>query len=333
MWSKTSKEYFVDWLINVYKNNKLVYSHNLNFKNKRVYISLESKAIGDTIAWFPYIEEFRKKWNCEVICSTFHNDFFINTYKNIKFVKPGEVVHNIYAQYTLGWYYKDDEISNNKHITDVRKQPMQKAASDILGLNYEEIRPNIFIKNKKSNFSEKYVVIAPHSTALAKYWNHPKGWQIVINYLNSIGYKVVLISKEKLGDSFHDNKLGGKLENVIDKTGENYTFDDRITDIYNADFFIGLGSGLSWLSWALETPTILISGFSEIYTEFTDCERIFPENENVCTGCFNNFKLDASDWNWCPVNKNTDKMFECTKTILPIQVIDKIDYLFKKIIG
>ena len=33
-------------------------------------ICFDSKAIGDTLAWFPYVEEFRKKHECEVVVST-----------------------------------------------------------------------------------------------------------------------------------------------------------------------------------------------------------------------------------------------------------------------
>ena len=98
-----------------------------------------------------------------------------------------------------------------------------------------------------------------------------------------------------------------------------------MTDIKYADAFIGLGSGLSWISWALNPNTILISGFSLPYTEFSDCERIFNYDENICTGCFNKEWLNPGDWEWCPNHKNTERHFECTKTILPSKVIESLD--------
>ena len=100
-----------------------------------------------------------------------------------------------------------------------------------------------------------------------------------------------------------------------------------MVDIKHADAFIGVGSGMSWLSWALNTPTILISGFSEPYTEFQDCERIFNIDPNVCTGCFNKHWLNPGDWEWCPEHQNTPRHFECTKTIKPEQVIVSINKL------
>ena len=116
------------------------------------------------------------------------------------------------------------------------------------------------------------------------------------------------------------------LKYVIDKTG-NYPIEDRMVDLKYVDLYIGLGSGLSWLSWSIGTPTILISGFSQPFSEFLDCERIFNYDTNVCTGCFNAHRLDAGDWEWCPKHKDTPRQFECTKTIKPLKVFDAIDKL------
>jgi autotransporter strand-loop-strand O-heptosyltransferase len=157
---------------------------------------------------------------------------------------------------------------------------------------------------------------------------YPKGWQTIIDYLNEKGYKVLMLTHELLGDKWHDSKLGGKLTGVINKTG-NYPIEDRMVDIKHAEAFIGVGSGLSWMSWSIGTPTILISGFSEPYTEFLDCERIFNYDTNVCTGCFNKHWLNPGNWEWCPEHENTHRQFECTKTIKPEQVIKSINKLLK----
>ncbi len=132
-----------------------------------------------------------------------------------------------------------------------------------------------------------------------------------------------MITQEPLNDEWHDSKLGGTLKNVIDKTGD-YSLSERANDLMNAKAFIGLGSGLSWLSWAVGCPTILISGFSEYYSEFKDCERISPPS-NKCKGCFNKYQLDAGDWEWCPEHKDTNRHFECTKSITPEIVIKAIN--------
>lgn len=327
-WCKSSKEYYINWYIKIYNNGILVSEHISDLEGKHVYIALDSSAVGDTLAWFPIIDEFRKKNKCSVTVSTFKNDWFKNEYPDLNFIEPGEVAYNIYAMYTIGWFYDGDKINYNKIPINFRLLNLQETATSILGLHKMEVKPKIDVRNKERSIHGKYVVIAPHASAHAKYWNHPGGWQKVIDYLNSISYKVVIITQEKLNDPWHDSKLGGTLSGVIDKTG-NIDMQDRFTDILNADLFIGVGSGLSWVSWALGTKTILISGFSYPYSEFSDCIRLFNKDPYVCGGCFNRHWLNPGDWDWCPDHKNTDRMFECTKTITPDKVIEAINQSLK----
>jgi autotransporter strand-loop-strand O-heptosyltransferase len=91
-----------------------------------------------------------------------------------------------------------------------------------------------------------------------------------------------------------------------------------------SQFFIGLGSGVSWVANALGKKVIMIAGFSEIGHEF---ECIRPYNKNVCHGCWNdpNLKFDKGDYNWCPFHKGTDRMFECQKSITAEMVIEEIN--------
>ncbi len=271
------------------------------------------------------LDEFRKKHNCHVICSTFHNKWFKDEYPELEFVEPSTEVFDLYAMYTIGWYYDEDrKVVDTKIPIEFKQHPLGQTSTSILGLEYFELRPKLSLPKKSRQIEEKYVVIAPHASAHAKYWNHPGGWQAVIDYLNNKGYKVVMITSEKLGDVWHDSKLGGTLKGVINKTG-NYPIEDRMIDMKYADAFIGVGSGLSWLAWSIGTPVVMISGFSEPYTEFLECERVFNYDTNVCTGCFNKHWLNPGDWEWCPEHQNTPRHFECTKTIKPEQVIVSID--------
>lgn len=314
-WIKLNKEYFIKWRTTVEENNEVIYDETLDLTDKRVYISFGSKSLGDTMAWAPYCEVFRQKHNCKLIVSTFHNGLFRDQYPNIEFIEPGEMVPNIHAQYRLGWFYTTEGVyDNNKHPNDFKKIPLQKTATDILGLDYEEVRPLLKQPNVKK---KKKVGIGFHSTAQSKYWNNPDGWQAVVDHLNALGYECMIYSKE--GDGYMGNNYpegvtiykGGNLQEVID-------------DLTECEFFIGLGSGLSWLAWACKLPVVLISGFSEKWAETTlDTYRVI--NESVCHGCFNSDRLDAGDWNWCPLHKNTDRMFECTKKISSDMVIKQIN--------
>jgi autotransporter strand-loop-strand O-heptosyltransferase len=318
-WVRTPHRYFVRWRIDVHrqKDDELVYSHVFDCSGKRVYIAFESSALGDTLAWFPAVEEFRKRYHCHVICSTFLNGLFKENYPEIEFIEPGETVHDLYAMYRIGLFYKNDaEYDYSKNPSDFREQSMAQSAYDILGLPYSETKPLIKIPDLPSPLDKPYVCIGFHATCQAKYWNNPKGWEEVVRFLRYKGYSVVLLSKE--GKEYMGNRVPkgvkllqeGALETVI-----HY--------LRHAKMFIGVGSGLSWLSWATGCRTCLISGFSYPSTEMQDCIRISPQN-SVCSGCFNRSRLDAADWNWCPDHKDTSRMFECTRLISGRQVISAI---------
>jgi autotransporter strand-loop-strand O-heptosyltransferase len=317
-WTKCNFEYFVDWKVRVLHNDRVFYEENFNAKGKRIYVAMDSKALGDTLAWIPQIDEFRKKHDCELICSTFHNSMFIEEYSEIEFVEPGQIVENLYAMYSIGLYYNPENTPNLlKNPNNFLDQPLQKMCSDILGLDYTEVKPRIKKNKIEKDENLKQVCIAIHGTAQSKYWNNPKGWQGVVDWLNEKGYTVKLLSRE--GDDYMGNKHPtgiiqhpqGSLSSVID-------------ELQKSKAFIGIGSGLSWLSWATNTKTVLISGFSYDWAEMEDCVRITPPKDK-CIGCFNRIKLDAGDWNWCPDHKGTERQFECTKSITSEMVIKELE--------
>ena len=327
-WGKTYFKYFINWDIQLKDlQGNLIASHKYNAANKRVYIACGSKSLGDTLAWFPYALEFKKKHNCHLIVSTFWNKFFKNKYPELTFEEPGIEVPNLYAMYELGWYYdgETDILDKFKQPYDPKSFNLQQTATNILGLEYKEIIPKIEYKVKDRPCKEKYICISPHASAGAKYWQHPTGWQDIIDYINNtLKYKVLLISHEGHNDSFHNSKLPGgkKLKNIVDFTGD-HPIEDIMSIIHHSELYIGVSSGLAWLTWALNKPTLMISGFSSEWTEFSSkMTRII--NKDVCNSCFNNHKLDAGDWDWCPSHKDTPRQFECTKKISPEIVIEGI---------
>jgi autotransporter strand-loop-strand O-heptosyltransferase len=322
MWTKVNRKYYTDWRVVVFNSNgDKIFEKEINLHNKRVYISLGSKSLGDTLAWVPYLEGFRKKHNCELIVSTFLNELFSEQYPNIEFVKPGEVVENLYAMYEVGWFYGDNgDIDYFKHPNNFRTQPLQKTATDILGLDYIEIQPKL--KLKKEVVKQKKVGIAIHGTAQSKYWNNEEGWQEVVDYLKGLGYEIMLYSIE------NDGYMGNAHPKGIQQFPKS-SLQEVINDMHTCELFIGIGSGLSWLAWSVGLPIVLISGFSEEYTE-TQKNTYRVINKNVCTGCFNSHRLDAGEWNWCPFNNGTERQFECTKSITSNMVISSISELLTK---
>lgn len=145
------------------------------------------------------------------------------------------------------------------------------------------------------------------------------------------GYLPVVIEKDELfGVNPHMN---GLPSNCLKKI--NTPLDETIDYIYHSEFFIGLSSGLSWVAHALGKPVVMISNFTEDWTEFDinveDYIRI--TNKSVCHGCWNkkDWSQDSSysDWEFCPEHKGTPRQFECHYSITPEYVYNKIKHLLK----
>jgi autotransporter strand-loop-strand O-heptosyltransferase len=317
-WSKANKKCFVDWEVKVYQDNELINEYRTDYNGARVFIALDSRSLGDTLAWIPYVEEFRKKHNCRVVCSTFWNHFFKDEYPEIEFVDPGYTAHGIHGMYVIGYFYKEDgTVDYDRHNVDPKVQNLQEVAASILGIPYTEIVPKIR-KPKAAVRQKPYVTIGYHSTCQTKYWNNPKGWQEVVDYLISKGIEPVIISKE--GDGY----MGNTYPKGVTVIGAG--IEETMELIAGSEFFIGISSGLSWLSWALRKHVIMISGFTEEKMEFSgNCTRII--NKSVCNGCWSRHKFDPGDWNWCPDQKGTPRQFECTKTITGTDVIRHLEKL------
>lgn len=310
MWTTCSRKYYTKWKIKI--NGKIV--DEFNVTNKRVLISLESKSIGDTIAWTPYAIEFAKKHNCKVILSTFHNNWFkgLEAYKDIEFIEPGQSTE-CYSVYRIGWIRgesgKWDKFDYYPNYPN--PQPLQKTASDILGLEFKELNYGISFTPKQKSTNTDYIVIAPESTAGCKEWPYDS-WVVLSRMLREMGYTVVTLTSKPYN-------IKGNL-NIHGKT-----LNESMDILYNAKFLIGLSSGLSWINWALGKQTVMISGFTQKDHEFQS-NNIRIQNEHACNSCWANinFTFDPGDWDWCPIWKGTDKQHICEKSISPITVFTKL---------
>jgi autotransporter strand-loop-strand O-heptosyltransferase len=302
-WVRLNRQYYTKWKTYVYQDGELIYENVLDLHGKKVFIAFESKSLGDTLAWAPYALEFQKLHQCKVVLSTFWNKILY--YPELELVEPGSSV-NCYAMYKIGWHYdtnREPELPNTI--------PLQKAATNILGLRYTEIRPKLFTKRDCPEYN-KYITIATNSTAGCKFWVREE-WQKLINHYTEQGYKVYNVSKEVNPFDNCPQIPDTSIESTMDW-------------IYHSKFFVGLSSGLSWLAWSLGKQVVLISNFTEFDHEFlTSCIRI--TNNKVCHGCWNkrDIVFDKGDWNWCPEHQGTDRQWECHKAISSETVIKAIN--------
>mgnify|MGYP001167615554 CR=1 FL=1 len=326
-WVACGIDYYVNWRvegINV-QTEEIEFEYEQDFTNKNIFIWFDSVALGDTLAWIPVVEEFRKKHNCKMYCSTFWNDLVSDTYPEITFITPESGFMDFESSYRIGFFEE-----SLQSPVDMKEVSLQGLCAGILGIkDFKETRCEIKIKEKEKDpqlLRKPYVCIGIQSTAQAKYWNYPGGWDKVVDFLSKKGYNIVCIDKHySFGQGAYFNT---SPKNVIGR--HERTLDQTIATLNRAEFFIGLGSGLSWLAWALNKYVIMISGFSNPNSEFSSkCFRI--HNDTVCNSCYNRHKFDPSDWIWCPDHKNTDRMFECTKNIEPVKVYDAIEEVIKLI--
>ena len=289
---------------------------------KTVYIHLLSNSIGDTIASTPYVSEYQKKHGVNVIFNI--NDPFIfllnESYENIEFVGRNDVVEY------------DEKIS----IDYVFNKSIQGGYAEQLGFeNPPYIRPIVSIPELLRPIKNKYIALGVHSTCQIKYWNHPNGlksqgdstnWNELSSMLRKRGYTPVTVEKdETYGVPPFYNGVPSKSNKQIGKT-----LLDAVNIINHSEFYIGLSSGMSWIAHALGKKVVMISNFTEDWNEFDlsldDYIRI--TNKSVCHGCWNKINVDhtfdKNNWYWCPLHKDTERQFECHKSITVNDVMEKI---------
>ena len=311
-WSKLDRQYLSNIIVYVRFKGRTITQVSLlkELAGKKVFISFESKALGDTLAWMPYCEEFASHYKCDVIVSTFKNFLFEAAYPSLTFVGRG-VVQNIFAMFKLGW-------DSNKEPVPAASVPLQQTASNILLLPFKEILPRIVFTPKERPCEEKYIAISIHSTSGLKLWHY---WQEVVDYLVGAGYKVYEIS-----DTAKDHKSHTTQPALINITElEDTSLDNTMNMIHHADICLGLSSGISWLCWALGKKVIMISNFTNKNHEFqSNCIRVY--DESICHDCWGDlkFRFNLGDWEYCPRHEGTPRHFECHKLISAKRVIDAI---------
>jgi autotransporter strand-loop-strand O-heptosyltransferase len=312
-WIRLNRRYLSNLAVIIRFEGRTIEQINFldRIKGKRVMISFDSKALGDTIAWMPYCLEFARHYQCKVIVSTFKNFLFEKAYPELEFVGRGVVVNDLIAMFEIGWFW-----DTNKEPVNPILIPLQQSASNILHLPHREIQPLIDYYPSERPFAEKYVCISIYSTSQCKLWYH---WQETIDFLRERGYRVVEVSKESDMMGVKTSEFDG-LEEMGDKSMESL-----MTHLHHCDFFIGLSSGISWLAYAMRKRVYMISNFTNPEHEFT-FNTVRISDHSVCNSCWNDpaFRFNKGDWRWCPRHEDTPRHFECHKKIPALALTHKI---------
>lgn len=326
-WVLSSKKYYIKHRIRVWDrvSDEEVLDVTMDLKEKPVLIKFPVGTLGDIIAWMTYADRFQKKHQCflELTMAKRMADLFRDQYPNITITSlPGEpVTKEPYASYLVGLFFGGD---TNYQPVDFRLVGLHTQASYILGVDPKEEAPKVKLGSNRA-IPERYVCIAAKGSSQNKYWNNGYGWEQVIDYLKGLGYRVLCIDKERTeGKGFVWNRMPAGCE---DFTGAK-PLQERVALLEHCDFFVGLGSGLSWLAWCCHKPVVMICGFSLPYTEFYTPYRVF--NPQACNGCWNDMSLNFKhNYYWCPRQEGTDRQFECTRLITGRKVISTIKQLMQ----
>ena len=311
------EQYFIRWHVEVFLDDRKIFSHTLDPEGQAVAVMIRTDALGDMLALLPYVEEFRKTHRCEVRLLLNENlrELVSKLYPKIKLID--KIDFQTYAT-----YYPTMLTGNAINWpVDTRRMSMTRIGGVLLGINYLPPKA-VFKPTEPPVTDDPYVCIGIHARNARKSWHWPNGWDIVVDYLKSLGYRVFCIDKnlEENNDGFTVRKPDG----AEDFTG-NRPLLERTNMLSHAEFFIGLSSGLSWLADAAGCPVVMICGFSQDWFEFYTPYRV--ANRKVCNGCLNDVRTVFFSECICPFHEKTPRELECQKKISPRMVINAIERL------
>lgn len=136
----SSKKYFIDFRIEVYEKDKMIFAHDLDLRSQKVLLKFPVGILGDILAWFPYAEAFRQKHGCQLYCAMDEElaELFKPAYPKIHFLKPEERPEGLYASYYMGIFFPCDDRLHQP--SDFRIRGLHQNAAMILGWTKEANR-------------------------------------------------------------------------------------------------------------------------------------------------------------------------------------------------
>ena len=315
----TSKKYFVPYMLEV-RNNATgeTWRHIMDMRGKPVVMHILVSTIGDVFAWFPYVEKFAQLHGCETYVCFADQKFkplFRKQYPQLKLVPSSQAVKIApYASYMLSLWWHGN---TNCQPYDHRFVGLAQSIGYILGVDPTPTPPRLDLSAPRK-IAEPYVCVAAQSSTMSKNWQHPTGWRDLVYTLKRCGYRVLCIDRDR--EVTDGENVMRMPEGAEDFTGA-LPLQARIDLLKDADFFIGMASGLAWVAWACGIPVVMIGGFSHPLTEFFTPYRVI--NPHFCNSCWNDphFDFDTHNWMWCPRHEGTARQHECMKQITPEHVM------------
>ena len=214
-----------------------------------IKIELITSSLGDTVASIGQVDKYQKLTNHTVhfIINAKYVDLFKPVYPNINFDEP----------------FRYDEL---KVLHVNLDQPLEKYASDLLGLPFEETCAKVATVIKDRPIKEKYFTISIQSTHQGRYWNAKKGWNILLNLLKQ-RYGLTAVCVDMYNSYGSKDCYNTIPSGAIDKTGISLLESTHYMN--HAEFHIGTSNGLSWLAHSVGKKVVLITNVTKKWCEFT----------------------------------------------------------------
>lgn len=208
-----------------------------------IKIELTTSSLGDTVASIGQVDKYQKLTNHTVhfIINAKYVDLFKPVYPNINFDEP----------------VRYDEL---KVLHVNLDQPLEKYASDLLGLPFEETCAKVATVIKDRPIKEKYFTISIQSTHQGRYWNAKKGWNILLNLLKQ-RYGLTAVCVDMYNSYGSKDCYNTISSGAIDKTGISLLESTHYMN--HAEFHIGTSNGLSWLAHAVGKKVVLITNVTK----------------------------------------------------------------------
>lgn len=303
------EKYYVPWLVEVYDGKELLYRHRFNPAGRRVHFVFNS-AIGDTLAFLPYLPLYRQLYGVKL--SVRVESALRETLRRfcpwLEFAE--DMPEEAYAAY-YGIFMPEG--AHTLLPLDAREVPLWQMGRVLLGL--ARARTRMEWPAGERRIAEPYVCIGVQASGVAKTWQYPGGWEEIVRGLRELGYRVLCIDRER-------EQSGHGLRACMPEGAEDFTgphdLAERADMLYHAEFFVGLSSGLAWLSRAVGCPVVLIGGFSRPWHEFPEAYRV--GNMRLCNGCCNDLRLNFKEGICQRQKKASEEFLQCSKKITPQMV-------------
>lgn len=313
--------------INAYENDVIVETHNVSLQEKNIAFTIpygiHYGGFGDTFSIMNCLRRFKEVNNCNIFISTGEmNDFFSSITDDFTFI---QIIKNDKHQNNNLYLYGDNTAINNidyhfevwvEHSDSVvRRTHYYQRWLDFLGIpNEQPLKPTLKeIPPISENIPKPYICFSEFASMPSKMWHYENGWQELVDYFVDKGYTMVSISFEN-----------SSLSNIVDLSGDEYSFLHRLSTLKDSEFYIGMDSGLSWMANFIDKHCCLIYGSSEEEFSFQDnVTKIGLSEDDYCRGCLEDVTVLRSWENMATCFYR--KSFECTRLLTTEIVITKIE--------